>query len=101
MIALARDAVLRVPVAVPASDRRTPGAHAAARLPAGESVDGLTVRELAILSALPTRMSNQDIADLLLISLNTVKTHLKHIYRKLDATCRTEAVAEAQRLRLL
>jgi LuxR family maltose regulon positive regulatory protein len=35
------------------------------------------------------------------VSLNTVKTHLKHIYRKLGATSRTEAIERAGRLGLL
>ncbi|MBV8304918.1 MAG: DNA-binding response regulator, partial [Acidimicrobiia bacterium] len=34
-------------------------------------------------------------------SLNTVKTHLKHIYRKLDVSGRSEAVEAAERLHLL
>jgi LuxR family maltose regulon positive regulatory protein len=61
----------------------------------------LTRREQAILAALPVLASNQDIADRLAISPNTLKTHLKHIYRKLDVTCRSDAVVEAERLRLL
>jgi LuxR family maltose regulon positive regulatory protein len=53
-----------------------------------------------VLSLLPTRQSNVEIADTLGVSLNTVKTHVKHIYRKLGATDRAEAVALAERLRL-
>jgi LuxR family maltose regulon positive regulatory protein len=42
-----------------------------------------------------------EIADALYVSLDTVKTHLRSIYRKLDATSREEAVARARELRLL
>jgi LuxR family maltose regulon positive regulatory protein len=35
------------------------------------------------------------------VSVNTVKTHLKHVYRKLDVTDRRDAVRRARRLRLL
>src|SRR4029078_1289238 len=50
-----------------------------ARLP-----EALSDREAAVLSCLPTMMSNQEIATELFVSVNTVKTHLKSIYRKLD-----------------
>jgi LuxR family transcriptional regulator, maltose regulon positive regulatory protein len=35
------------------------------------------------------------------VSVNTIKTHLKHVYRKLDVTDRRECVARARELRLL
>jgi LuxR family maltose regulon positive regulatory protein len=46
-------------------------------------------------------MSNQEIAGELLVSVNTVKTHLRSIYRKLGATRRRDAVESARRLDLL
>ena len=61
----------------------------------------LTDREHAVLALLPTRLSNAEIAERLDVSLNTVKTHIKHVYRKLGVTRRGEAVTEAERLRLL
>ena len=61
----------------------------------------LSEREQAILVYLPTMMSNQEIASALMISVNTVKTHLKAIYRKLDASGRREAVQRAQELALI
>jgi LuxR family maltose regulon positive regulatory protein len=64
-------------------------------------VEQLTHREYLVLSLLPTRLSNAEIAEQLEISLNTVKTHLKHIYRKLDVPGRREAVSSAEQLRLL
>jgi LuxR family transcriptional regulator, maltose regulon positive regulatory protein len=61
----------------------------------------LSEREQAILGYLPTMMSNQEIAGALMISVNTVKTHLKAIYRKLDAAGRREAVQRGRELALI
>ena len=61
----------------------------------------LSERELAVLRLLPTRMSQREIGDALYVSLNTVKSHVRGIFRKLDATSRTEAVEHARRLQLL
>lgn len=61
----------------------------------------LTSAELRILSYLPTHLSLQDIAEQLLISRNTAKTHAVAIYRKLGVSSRRDAVAEARRLGLL
>jgi LuxR family maltose regulon positive regulatory protein len=61
----------------------------------------LSEREEAVLRYLPTMMSNQEIAAELFVSVNTVKTHLKSIYRKLDADDRRGAVRRARNLSLL
>jgi LuxR family maltose regulon positive regulatory protein len=63
--------------------------------------DVLTERELAILRYLPTIMSNREIARQLYVSVNTVKTHLKQIYRKLGVASRRDAIARARELHLL
>ena len=63
--------------------------------------DGLTERELAILRYLPTIMSNREIARQLYVSVNTVKTHLKQIYRKLGVASRRDAIERARELHLL
>ena len=68
---------------------------------ADEPVHPLTSRELDVLRYLPTRLSNIDIGARLRISQNTVKTHLKDIYRKLRVSSRNEAVVVAVRLGLL
>jgi LuxR family maltose regulon positive regulatory protein len=46
-------------------------------------------------------MSNADIAAELFVSVNTVKTHVKSIYRKLGAKRRHDAVRRARQLRLI
>ncbi|MEV4756394.1 LuxR C-terminal-related transcriptional regulator [Micromonospora sp. NPDC049559] len=61
----------------------------------------LTERELTILRYLQSILSNVEIASELSLSVNTVKTHVRNIYRKLDATRRREAVRRARELRLL
>ena len=64
-------------------------------------MEPLSPRERAVLRYLPTMMSNQEIASELFVSVNTVKTHLKAIYRKLDVADRREAVSRARSLELL
>ncbi len=64
-------------------------------------IEPLSPRERAVLRYLPTMMSNQEIASELFVSVNTVKTHLKAIYRKLDVADRREAVTRARSLELL
>jgi len=61
----------------------------------------LTAAELRILPLLPTHLSLGEIARQLVLSRNTVKTQVAAIYRKLDATSRTEAVQRASDLGLL
>ena len=68
---------------------------------ADEPLHPLTSRELDVLRYLPTRLSNIDIGARLRISQNTVKTHLKDIYRKLRVSSRNEAVVVAVRLGVL
>jgi LuxR family transcriptional regulator, maltose regulon positive regulatory protein len=64
-------------------------------------LEPLSDRELAVLRFLPTMMSNAEIASEMFVSVNTVKTHLKHVYRKLDVTDRRDCVRRARELRLL
>ena len=61
----------------------------------------LSDRELVVLRYLPTGLSNKRIAAELHMSVNTLKTHLKSIYRKLGARSRDESVARARELHLL
>jgi LuxR family transcriptional regulator, maltose regulon positive regulatory protein len=66
--------------------------------PTGES---LTDRELSVLRLLPTSLTQRQIGDELFLSINTVKTHVKSIFAKLEVESRSEAVARARTLRLL
>lgn len=61
----------------------------------------LSRRELAVLQFLPTRLTNQEIGAQIFVSLNTVKTHLKSLYRRLGVNSRDEAVRRARQLGLL
>jgi LuxR family maltose regulon positive regulatory protein len=64
-------------------------------------LEPLSERERAVLRLLPALLSNPEIAAELFVSVNTVKTHIKTIYRKLDVTSRRDAVARARELRLI
>jgi LuxR family maltose regulon positive regulatory protein len=61
----------------------------------------LSKREVDILCRIAQGLSNQAIADEMVVELSTVKSHLKHIYRKLNVESRTQAVALARKLDLL
>jgi LuxR family maltose regulon positive regulatory protein len=80
--------------------RSLDGANGRQILPA-ELLEPLSGREGEVLRFLPTMMSNSDIASELFVSVNTVKTHVKSIYRKLDVTRRQDAVRRARQLHLL
>ncbi len=63
--------------------------------------DELSEAELRVLRYLPSNLRSPEIAAELFVSTNTVRTHLRHIYAKLDAHSRSEAVARARELSLL
>ncbi|MFI2712952.1 LuxR C-terminal-related transcriptional regulator [Micromonospora sp. NPDC018662] len=69
--------------------------------PARALDEPLTERELTILRYLQSILTNVEIAAELSLSVNTVKTHVRNVYRKLDATRRREAVRRARELRLI
>jgi LuxR family maltose regulon positive regulatory protein len=64
-------------------------------------VHALTEQEDTVLRFLPTLMSNAEIAETMHLSVNTVKTHLKSVYRKLGVERRRDAVVRARQLELL
>jgi LuxR family transcriptional regulator, maltose regulon positive regulatory protein len=64
-------------------------------------LEPLTERELAMLAALPTMQSNIEIAADFYVSVNTVKAHLKALYRKLGVGTRRDAVRRGRDLGLL
>ena len=69
--------------------------------PGGREAPALTASELAVLRLLRSHMTNQEIADALYLSVNTVKTHLRAVYHKLGVSSRREAVDRGRRLRML
>ena len=71
--------------------------------PAGpaSSEEGLSERELEVLRLLATELSGPEIARRLFVSVNTLRTHTKHIFTKLDVTTRRAAVGRATDLALL
>jgi LuxR family maltose regulon positive regulatory protein len=77
--------------------RRTPPDQA----PGLESGEHLSQREREVLCLMAEGASNQLIAEQLVITVGTVKSHINHILMKLEASNRTEAVARARQLGLL
>ena len=61
----------------------------------------LSSREMSVLRLLGSELSVAEIGEELYISRNTVKTHVRGIYRKLDAESRADAVARAKELGLV
>jgi LuxR family maltose regulon positive regulatory protein len=70
--------------------------HARQDLPNTPAPNALTERELDVLGLIAQGLSNNDIADQLVIAVGTVKRHTANIYSKLYASNRTEAVAKAR-----
>jgi NarL family two-component system response regulator LiaR len=62
---------------------------------------GISKREHEVLELMSQGLSNQEIADKLFVSLNTVKTHSSSLFAKLGARRRTQAIQRAKELRLL
>ena len=69
--------------------------------PAPLVVERLSAREREVLAHASEMLSTAEIASEMYLSVNTVKTHLRSIYRKLSATHRSEAVRRAQQLELI
>ena len=78
-----------------------PSSRAAGSPSAGHETPALTTSELAVLRLLRSYMSNQEIADTLFLSVNTVKTHLRSVYYKLGVSSRREAVERGVRLQIM
>lgn len=81
-------------LSVPFSNGKPPVPHP-------EPLDALSERELEILRLVAEGMSNQQIADHMVIALGTVKTHVHNIYGKLGVESRTQAIARARELNLI
>jgi LuxR family maltose regulon positive regulatory protein len=77
------------------------GSQAKARREPMELAEDLTESEVRVLRYLPSNLSAPEIAAEVFLSTSTVKTHMRHIYEKLGAHKRTEAVERARELGLL
>lgn len=62
---------------------------------------GISPREYEVLEGMAQGYSNQEIADKLFLSINTVKTHTSNLFIKLDARRRTQAIQKAKALGLI
>ncbi|HLP56402.1 MAG TPA: LuxR C-terminal-related transcriptional regulator [Fluviicola sp.] len=62
---------------------------------------GISKRELEVLELMAQGCSNQEIANRLFVSLNTVKTHSSRLFEKLEVSRRTQAVEKGKRLFLI
>lgn len=99
---LARALLRMIGVAVPSAAAQQPATTSGEAEPVeGEGVQGnvsvLTDRELEILQIIAKGLSNNEAAKVLGLSKATIRTHLEHIYEKLDVTNRVEAVTEGIR----
>mgnify|MGYP002382086793 CR=1 FL=1 len=79
----------------------SPAGVTAAGGPDDALIEPLTFRELEVLALLSERLSNKEIAQILVLSPHTVKAHVHHIFAKLQVTQRREAIARAKSLGLL
>ena len=70
-------------------------------LPLSYQMDPLSKRELEVLKAIEQGLTNQQIADKLFVSLNTIRTHTRNIHSKLDVNTRTKAVNKARQAGIL
>jgi DNA-binding CsgD family transcriptional regulator len=61
----------------------------------------ISKRELEVLTLMAEGLSNQEIAERLFVSLNTIKTHSAKLFEKLEAKRRTQAIETAKKLQLL
>ena len=68
---------------------------------ANVAATGITPRELQILELIASGLSNKEIAETIYISENTVKTHSRRLFEKLNARRRTQAVQAGKRLGIL
>jgi LuxR family maltose regulon positive regulatory protein len=84
-----------------ALEKETKGKRQLGKAFPASMVEPLSERELEVLRLLKTHLSGTDIAEELAISVNTVRTHIKSIYSKLNVHSRQDAVQRAQELELL
>jgi ATP/maltotriose-dependent transcriptional regulator MalT len=96
---LASKYLAQVLAAFPA-DQRHPTGHRKDLISDSGSQTSLTPREIEVLHLMQTGLTNQEIADKLVISVYTIKRHITNIYNKLAVDNRVQAVHKAQQLGL-
>lgn len=62
---------------------------------------GISKRELEVLELMAQGLANQEIADTLFVSLNTIKTHSSNLFSKLEVSRRTQAIQKGKELSLI
>ena len=72
-------------------------------LPNKQKIDelGLSKRELEVLQLMAIGLSNQEVADKLFVSLNTIKTHISRLFDKLGVKRRTQAIEVAKKMAII
>ena len=93
------DALIRGEVAIPRSMTMALLEHARNKAGMRPIRSALTAREWEVLDLMAIGSSTQEISTELVVSLETVQSHVKHILRKLGVHSRTEAIARAHELR--
>jgi LuxR family maltose regulon positive regulatory protein len=78
-----------------------PGLHTVSQSYNADLIEPLSERELIVLQLIAEGLSNQEIAGRLVVSVNTVKTHIYNIFGKLGVKSRTQAIARARDLTLM
>jgi LuxR family transcriptional regulator, maltose regulon positive regulatory protein len=66
-----------------------------------EGYEGLSKREYQVLQLVAAGMSNQEIAETLIVAVSTVKVHVRHLCQKLGVQKRIQAVTKAREIGLL
>jgi LuxR family maltose regulon positive regulatory protein len=103
LLSRARDLVdqLADPGALPGLVEQSNRMLASASRRQAQGQASLTERELTVLRLLPTRLSTREIGQELHVSVNTVRSQVQAVYRKLEVTTRAQAVSEARQRDLL
>jgi LuxR family maltose regulon positive regulatory protein len=81
--------------------QRLLAAYELSAIPSSKENETFSERELEVLRLLAIGLPSGEIATKLVISVNTARTHIKHLFRKLNAHSRYEAIHQAKALKLL
>jgi LuxR family maltose regulon positive regulatory protein len=81
--------------------QRVGGSNGHGRRPEDRMVEHLTAKELEVLGHLAELLSTEEVAATMFVSVNTVRTHVRNILRKLEVSRRNDAIRRARDLHLL